>query len=258
MSGNIKTIKFTAKLSVIFALFTYIVDRNIELGFFVPNWSWMSNNFALAVCGGVFASTLVVMFCEVQKYWSNKVDCEQYLFYQTMYLYIALFLMQRNVGEYIETKTEPVPESLLESPVQKIQCQVNAIQSVDYTTFSAKSKLMIARRDFSEENLAKINVVLQYHNYLKSAILQTRIKNLEQFGKEKIVTSSDKLVFKTLTIIDKQCKPLLDEISNYLEIIDQSCGGRFDWKTQQEKIHEGYISIFKVGKFEDFLQEESK
>lgn len=258
MSGNIKTIMFTAKLSVIFALFSYIVDRNMELGFFVPNWSWMSNNFALIVCGGVFASTLVVMFCELQKYWSNKFNCEQYLFYQTMYLYIALFVMQRNVEEYIETKTEPVPESLLESSVQKIQCQVNAIQSVDYTIFSAKNKLMIARRDFSEENLAKINVVLQYHNFLKSAILRIRIKNLEQFGKEKTVTSSDELVFKTLTIIDKQCKPLLDKISKHLKIIDQSCGGRFDWKTQQEKIHEGYISIFKAGKFEDFLQEESK
>lgn len=258
MSGNIKTIKFTAKLSIIFALFTYIVDRNIELAFFVPNWDWMSNNFALNVCGGVFASTLVVMLCELQKYWSNKFDCEQYLFYQTMYLYIALFVIQRNVEEYIETKTEPVPENLLESSVQKIQCQVNAIQSVDYVTFHVKNKLMTARHDFSEENLAKINVVLQYHNYLKSAILQTRINNLEHFGKEKIVTSSDELVFKTLIIIDKQCKPLLDEISNYLEIIDQFCGGRFNWKTQQEKIHGSYISIFKAGKYEDFLQEESK
>lgn len=256
MSGNIKTIKFTAKLSVFFALLTYVVSLNMELAFFVPNWRWISNNFALTVCGGVFASTLVVMLCEIQKYWSNKIDCEQYLFYQTMYLYIALFVMQRNVGEYIVTKTEPVPESLLESPVQKIQCQVNAIQSIDYTTFSSKNKLMIARRDFSEENLAKINVVLQYHNYLKSAILRTRIRNLEQFGKEKIVTSSDELVFKTLTIIDKQCKPLLDEISNYLKIIDQSCGGRFDWKIQREKIYEGYMSIFKAGKLEDFLQEE--
>lgn len=256
MSSNIKTIKFTAKLSVVFAFFTYAVSLNMDLAFFSPNWSWMSNNFALTVCGGIFASTLVVMFCEIQKYWSNKVSCEQYLFYHTMYLYIALFLMERNVGEYIENKTESAPENLLESSVQKIQCQINALQSVDYTTFSSKNKLMIALRNFYEEKLAGINVVLQYHNYLKSAILRTRIKNLEQFGREKIVTSSDELVLKTLTIIDKQCKPLLDEISNYLEIIDQSCGGRFDWKTQQEKIYEGYISIFKAGKLEDFLQEE--
>lgn len=209
------------------------------------------------MCGGVFSSTFVVMLCEIQKYWSNKNDCEQCMFYQTMYLYTALFIMQRNIVEYIKNKTKPVPENLLETLVQKIQCQVNALQSIDYTTFSSKNKLMIAWCDFSEEKLAKINVVMQYHYYLNIAIFRTRINNLEQFSQDKPVTASDELVFKTLTIIDKQCQPLLGDISNYLKIIDQSCCGKFSWKTQQEKIREGYISIFKAGKFEDFLQEEN-
>lgn len=173
-------------------------------------------------------------------------------------MYIALFQMLRNVEEYIENKTEPVPENLLESLVQKIQCQVNAIQNVDYTTFDTKNKLMLARRNFSNVNLTKLNIISQYCNYLKSAIIRTQIKNVEQFGTKKLVTSSDELVFKTLTIIDKQCNPLLDEISNHLKIIDEICGGKFGWETQREKICESYISIFKAGRFEDFLQEESK
>ena len=88
MCGNIETIKFTAVISAIFAFLSYFITLNMELAFFAPQWSWISNNFALTVCGGVFTSTLVVLFCEVQKYLSNKADCEQYLFYQTMYLYV--------------------------------------------------------------------------------------------------------------------------------------------------------------------------
>ena len=76
MSGNIKTIKFTAVLSAVFAILTYIITLNVEVAFFAPNWPWISNNFALTVCGGIFASTLVVMLCEVQKYLSNKSSCE--------------------------------------------------------------------------------------------------------------------------------------------------------------------------------------
>lgn len=97
MRGNIETIRFTAIISAIFAFLSYLVTLNIELAFFVPQWPWMSNSFVLTVCGGVFTSTLVVLFCEVQKYLSNKTNCEQYLFYQTMYLYSILFQMQKNV-----------------------------------------------------------------------------------------------------------------------------------------------------------------
>lgn len=110
MSGNIKTIKFTAALSAIFAILTYIITLNMELAFFVPNWSWMSNNFALTVCGGIFASTLVVMLCEVQKYLSNKSSCEQYLFYQTLYLYLALFLIQKPRKNLLKSQQRQSPK----------------------------------------------------------------------------------------------------------------------------------------------------
>lgn len=257
MRSNITTIKFTALLSAIFAVFTYVITLNMELGFFTPNWPWISNNFALTVCGGVFASTLVVMFCEVQKYLSNKSSCEQYLFYQTVFLYSALSLTQRITKEFIETPTEAVTENLLERAVQMTQCQINAIQGVDYTAFSQKNKLLIAQHNFCFETIPKINSFLSADNYLRRAILTVQIANMEQFGQKKPITTADQLILQVLTVINKNSLPLLNDVSEYLNTIDQACHNRFHWDIQKQKIDEGYTntSIFTGGNLEDFIKQ---
>lgn len=255
MSGNIKTIKFTAVLSAVFAILTYIITLNMEVAFFALNWPWISNNFALTVCGGIFATTLVVMLCEVQKYLSNKSSCENYLFYQTMYLYLALFIIERITEEFIETPTEAVAENLLEDNVQRAQCQLNAIQSADYTTFSSKNGLMVAQHNFCSKSIPNIRSFLLVDNYLKRAILTVQITNVEQFGMKKFITTADPLILQTLSIISKKSLVFLEEVSNHLQLIDSSCHNRFAWKVQKEKIDEGYTSIFTAGNFEDFLKQ---
>ena len=47
--------------------FTYLITLNMEIGFLNLDTSWLSNNFALTICGGVFVSLLVMLICEVQK-----------------------------------------------------------------------------------------------------------------------------------------------------------------------------------------------
>lgn len=72
MSTSIKVIKFTSILSIIFLVITYLITVNIESRFISLNTIWISNNFLLTVFGGVFASTLVVLFCEINKYLIDK------------------------------------------------------------------------------------------------------------------------------------------------------------------------------------------
>lgn len=43
---------------------------------------------------------LVVLICEVQKYITAKISVEDYIFYQALYLYQALFLMKQNICDY--------------------------------------------------------------------------------------------------------------------------------------------------------------
>lgn len=255
MRSNIETIKFTGTFCLVLAVLTYIVTLNIEMGFFQPNWSWMSNNFALTVCGGAFASFLVVMLCEVQKYRSNKLTCENFLYIQAMYLYIALYILERNIDEYIADQNQPVPDNLVDERMMVIRSQSMAIQSVDYTTFCKNNALVTAHQVFCANGLVKVDSISGSGNYLKMAIIQIQIKNLEETCSKGTVTSADKLVGQTLVALKSRISPVLSDVSTYLGIINQNCNGRYNWEEQKTKIQDGYISLFEAGKFEDFLKE---
>ncbi len=254
MRSNIETIKFTGLFCLVLAALTYVVTLNVEIGFFQPNWSWMSNNFVLTVCGGAFASFLVVMLCEVQKYRSNKLSCENFLYIQAMYLYSVLYFLDRNIDEYITTPDKPVPDNLVDERMMMIRSQSMAIRSVDYITFRKTNSLVTAHKNFCTNGLAKADSIIGSGNYLKMAIIQTQIKNLEETHSKGIVTSADKLVAQTLAALKNQISPVLSDVSTYLGIINQHCNVRYDWEEQKAKIHDSYISLFEAGKFEDFLK----
>lgn len=254
MRSNIETIKFTGRFCLVLAVLTYIVTLNIEMEFFQPNWSWMSNNFALTVCGGAFASFFVVMLCEAQKYRSNKLSCENYLYTQALYLYSVLYYMYKNIDEYIADQNKPVPDNLIDERIMMIRSQSMAIRSVDYVTFCKNNVLVTAHQDFCSNGLAMVDSIIGSGNYLKMAIFQTQIKNLEDTYSKGTITSADKLVTQTLAAFKNQILPALSDVSTYLGIINQHCSGRYNWEGQKAKIHESYISIFKAGRFEDFLK----
>ena len=254
MRSNIGTIKFVGFLCLVFIILTYIVTLNIEVGFFQPNLDWMSNNFALTVCGGTFTSLLVVFLCEVQKYWSNKLSCENYLYVQAIYLYGVLYYMSRNIDEYIANPREIVPENLLDERILIIRNQTMAIRNVDYITFYKNNVLVTAYQKFCANGLARAESIIGCGNYLKIAIIKTQINNVKETHSQGTVTSADKLVAQTLVAFKNQVTPALNDVSAYLGIINQYCNGRYNWEEQKAKIHDSYISLFNVEKFEDFLK----
>jgi len=124
MSTSIKVIKFTSILSIIFLVITYLITVNIESRFISLNAIWISNNFLLTVFGGVFASTLVVLFCEINKYLIDKKNTENQLFFQTLYLYQSLFLMQHNILDFHSRPDTQIPENVFDNTTQMIKSQV--------------------------------------------------------------------------------------------------------------------------------------
>lgn len=254
MKSNVETIKFTTACGLVFFILTYIVTLNMEIGFFQPNWNWMSNNFALTICGGAFASFFVLILCEVQKYINNKTTYENFLFYQAMYLYVELFLLDKNIQEYISNNEEPISENMMENRIQRARSCVSAIQGVEYVTIRKQDILSVVFQNFCTVQLPKVNSLFETSNYIKISIIKTKIINTENGQTHKAVTSSDALVEKTLTGIHKALYPLLNDISKHLQLVDKHCNKRFDWDKQKDIIHKSYISIFKAGRFEDFLK----
>ena len=255
MNSNKKTIAFTGILSFIAAMLTYVVCLNMDIKFFMPNWPWLSNNFVLTLCGGVFASLLVVMLCELQKYIENKANCEQYIFYKLLYLYLVLFKIQKNIEDYLSMPEKAIPENLLDSNIYMAQSQINALQCIDYSPFFPKKNQMLNKyRALCEKVLQGIDSFLICNNYFRQSILETKIKNLELYGQEKEITSSDLLVKQTLTKIKGKTASYNADLSFYLEEIDKACKNRFRWDTKRIALEESYISIFEFGKLEDFLK----
>ena len=114
MRGNVKVIKFTAFVSILFLALTYFTTVNMETHMLELNTIWFSNDFVLTIFGGAFASMLVVLICEVQKYITAKASVEEYIFYQALYLYQALFLMKQNICDHQRNTEAGVPDNLLE------------------------------------------------------------------------------------------------------------------------------------------------
>lgn len=254
MRSNIETIKFTGAFSVLLTVLTYIVSLNIEIGFFQPNWNWMSNNFALTLCGGVLASFLVVLLCELQKYRNNRLSCENYMFFQAVYLYKALFSMRLRIKSLIQNNDSIIPQGCLDDYIHMALSEIAALQGTDYILFNKNNRLVKAHQKFCMERASILRTSIEsYGIYLKLAVNIVERENLENYRRSCNVTASNPTAAKTLTRIDSEVSNLLDEISDYLTVIERSTKGRYGLTVVKEEIEQ--VSGPKLNTFEDFIGE---
>lgn len=257
MRGSVKVIKFTAFISILFLTLTYFTTLNIETNILEFNTIWFSNNFALTIFGGAFASMLVVLLCEVQKYITAKASVEEYIFYQARYLYQALFLMQQNICDYQKNKEANVPDNLLDETSRMIQSEIFALQSTDYAPFKQKNLLLTAHQKFCRKTAIDFQPILNGSNAVKIAITEVKIYFLQQNGVNKMVTSADEPLQTVLSIQFNRVSDALKEVDEYLKDIDKYCDQRYDWERQRKQIHSNYVNIFEAWNFEKEFQEET-
>lgn len=164
MRESIKVIKWCGKLSLVFLVLTYLVSVNIESDFIKFHTVWLSNTFLLTLFGGIFASMLVVVLCEIQKYMSAKANIEQFLFYQGLYLYQALQQMHVIALDYLEHKDWRISENLFDESVRMIQGEMLAIQNTDYVTFKQrKDSLAYVHGVFRNDTLRNLQPLFCNH-----------------------------------------------------------------------------------------------
>ncbi len=251
MSTSIKIIKFTSILSAIFLVITYLITVNIESNFISLNTIWISNNFLLTGFGGVFASILVVLFCEINKYLIDKKNTENQLFFQTLYLYQALFLMQHNVLDLQSHPNTLIPENVFDNTNQMIKSQVNFLRGIDYSCFKKKNAIEKKLSSFKKETFQKFTPIENCVNLIRCAILEEKIDNLKHNkNMPDYITSSHTRVAKVLSDQIDNLVPLLEEIGEFLKTIDDNCDNRYDWIKIRENTQNSYISLFSTNKKE--------
>lgn len=180
MRESISVISWCSFVSALFLILTYGVTVNAEAHFFTLDSVWISNNFLITLFGGVFASMLVVLLCEIQKYLSSKKRTEQYLFYQSLYLYQALVQTRIFIEDFLNHGEWILSDNLFDESNRKIQCQLDAIQTTDYATFKHdKDSLMVEHGRFCIDVLPKIQPILQSGNRLRISINNAKIEYLQ-------------------------------------------------------------------------------
>lgn len=243
MSTSIKLIKYTSILSIVFLIITYLITVNIESEFIQFNTIWISNNFLLTIFGGAYASILVVLLCEIHKYINDKKSTEVQLFYQALYLYQALFMMQQNVLDYQKHSDMQIPDNLLDNTTHMVNSQVYCLRSIDYTTFCKKNEITKIHNAFKKSDFFPIeNGVYKF----KRAVLEEKIdKYMTNQYNPNVIIASDKKVSVMLAQHISIISSLLKEVEIYLNTIDQTCNNKFNWNELREKINNSYISLFE-------------
>lgn len=244
MRESIKVIKWCSTISILFLILTYAVSVNSEAHFVVANTRWVSNNFLITLFGGVFASMLVVVLCEIQKYRSTKENTEQFLFYQGLYLYQALMQMGTIIQDYRNHCEWQLPENLFDESVRMIQSEINALQMTDYATFQQKNNsLMFEHGKFRLESLPKIQPVLQSNIRLRLAINEAGIEHLQMqldahsySGSYKRITSGIPRIADVLKAELERVDTSVVLVDHYLDAIDDCCHRKFNWDDIKKKL----------------------
>ena len=244
MRESIKVIRCCSIISLIFLVLTYAVTVNSEGHFISIDSIWISNNFLITIFGGVFASMLVIVLCEIRKYLSAKTNTEQYLFFQSVYLYQALMQMKTYIEDYVNHYEWRIPENLFDESIRMIQCEMNALQLTDYVTFKySNDSLMAEHGRFRIEALPKMQPVLQSGIRLKIAINKAIIDNLEKQLETHIYPTSSKQITSENLWVSRALNYELEIVSSsvllvdsYIIALDNYCNKRFKWDEVKEKL----------------------
>lgn len=244
MRESIKVIIWCSIVSTVFLILTYAVTVNTEAHFVVLDSVWISNDFLITLFGGVFASMLVVLLCEIQKYLSSKRRTEQYLFYQSLYLYQALVQTRIFIEDYLSHEEWILPDNLFDESVRKIQCQLNAIQTTDYATFKhGENSLMVEHGRFCVDVLPKLQPILQCGNRLRISINEAKIEYLQKqidtsvyIFRNLLITSKTTPVNKVLQEEKKNISSYEVMVDSYITNVDEYCNKRFKWESLKGKL----------------------
>lgn len=255
MRTQVKVIRFAAIMSVIFAIITYVITLNMEIGFLDLHTQWLSNNFALTIFGGVFVSMLVMLICEIQKYLLDKKNAENFIYFHTAYVFGQLHVIKTHLSTCLEDSTQPVPKELLTYTVDVIRNELALISNVDYTTLKS-CQLVDSYQDLCTNTLKRIEYYLSTTNYLGIAVLKDQISNIEISGAERAVTAKSPNTGKVLRLLRQGIDPLSNEIDVFLLTFDTKCKKRYKWQCRRDAMLANWNATPQSG-FEDYIKQGS-
>lgn len=251
MKTSINTIKYLLLLSVASLLLTYGISLNEENRWIVLNTSWLSNSFAFAISGGSFASLVVVLACEFQKYQSIKRQTEDYLFGQLFSLYAQVTIIHYNTKRQLYDILLPVPSNLVDESANRGKTCLISLTSIEYFTFCKHNSIEEQLIQYRGKSGTCIQLFLQDSVFLKMAINEDKIAMLK-LGRDELITSQNPKTHKTLKKLFDDSVVVLSYIEKSLDLIDKECKKRYHWSELKRSVISGEEN-FVSASLNDFL-----
>lgn len=247
MSSSLKIIKFTSILSAILLLLTYLIGLNIAYCLF--DIKWLSNNFLITISGGAFGSSIVVLICEIQKYFTSKRAAEDGLWGSVSLLYSQLLIIKNELDKVLISHNKLGP-GILTQPKQVALNALNSVSYIDYTTFKKKQKLPLALQDFYTTKRNLIEYTLQNTIWIDWSINQDTIDNARGPHSE----LSKSYISETVMKLHEQICIEVDYVEQLLQTIDYD--NRYKCSERLKTVKDNYASIMVDSNINDFLSKD--
>lgn len=248
MRGNVKTIKLAAWLSEAFAVITYFISIKGSLG--VYELKWLPDVFLLAVFGGAFASMLVVLICEISKYYQNRESAETYLFSHLYYLYGRLHVISKNV-DFLLAHKDNLHKDFLTQLIANAEAEMNAIYYADYAPFTKGNAVLAVKTRYNSKIFPVVQQFLQNCGMFETAVLTDKLnESQKKLGLEHGENNNAQLVLEKLCVQIQEPISLLDEA---LTEIDRLCNGRYQWTQLRDDLVKR-LPDTRTDMLEDFLE----
>lgn len=250
MKLQIKVIRFVFFSSLALAFFTYLITLNIENEYLVMSSPWISNNFALTVVGGAFASMLVVLLCEIQKYFEMKRTAEKRILVQCISIYIRLDHLKKQVEELLSKPDRVIPKGILSFATEALKNDVSEFIHTDYHTFST-TMLEVEFNKFCNVDIPKIQEFILYENYLSIAINTDQIDHLTVHKVEGIITSASPKTKSTLEKYRTMLESRISDTVTFFKRIESLCGKKYIDQNANDEHNRHEIKLMP---FEEFTE----
>lgn len=256
MSESVRIIKWLILLSVFSLILTYAISVNLELGLLCIDSPYISNSFAFSICGGIFASVIVMLACEIRKYIDLKRNVINVMYTQFYFMYGQLRMIYDNINFYLDTPTEIVPSNLLYCSMDNLKRCINNLNNLDYILLCRKDIVSDIIEDFKSNGQQFLNEYLTDCLNFEIALKTDAIVNLENENSS-LVTSTSPKTKAVLQILKVSAKPIMDYIDNCLQDIDSQCKYKYGWDNDKNYIDKNIKQQRYIG-LDDFIKSKSK
>lgn len=241
MGTIVKSLKVLGGIAFISLLLTYVISLNMEIGFINIGSDAISNSFLFNVFSGIFASTLVVLICDLHKYFDTKKRVENLLYMQFAFLYGQLVLIRNNIGRSLHNPSEPLVHKLLQFSTSNAATFLNNIKGIEYCTYGGKSSVEQNLQSFINDGAVKLEGFLINCGILDIAIHEDAITYMQYGNPNPVITSASEKSHEVLVILNKQVESYINEVDSILITIDTECNRRFNWVQRRNMMSQNVL-----------------